>query len=197
VSVARTAFVDRDGVVIELVPDPETWLPESPLRVEDVALIPGAAPALRRLRRAGWRVVGVSNQPAAAKGVVSVQQLDAIQARVRALLTAEDAHFDDFRICLHHPAGTVPELSRECGCRKPAPGMLLDAARELEIDLNCAWMIGDTDNDVQAGRAAGCRTVLIEHEPSAHKRSDCAQSDAQVRNLSEAVTLLLGEERVD
>jgi D-glycero-D-manno-heptose 1,7-bisphosphate phosphatase len=197
VSGARAAFVDRDGTINELVPDPQTGLPESPLRVEDVALIPGAADALRRLAAGGWLLVGVSNQPAAAKGTVSPEQMADVQARVLELLGADGARLDDFRICPHHPEGVVPGLAGPCDCRKPAPGMLLDAARDLDIDLERSWMIGDTDGDVLAGAAAGCRTVLIEQEASGHKRKGTGQPDAVVPDLQDAAALLLGEEPVN
>jgi len=194
---ARAAFVDRDGTINELVPDPQTGHSESPLRVEDVALIPGAAGALRRLAAGGWLLVGVSNQPAAAKGTARRDQLAEVQARVLELLAADGARLDGFRICPHHPAGVVPGLSGRCDCRKPAPGMLIDAARELDIDLKRSWMIGDTDSDVLAGAAAGCRTVLIEQEASSHKRKGTARPDAVMPDLRAAAALLLGEEPVN
>jgi D-glycero-D-manno-heptose 1,7-bisphosphate phosphatase len=195
--VARAAFVDRDGTVNELVADPRTGLPESPLHPDEVALIPGAAAALRELASDGWLLVGVSNQPAAAKGIVTSGQLDDVQGRVIELLTAQKVKFDGFRICPHHPEGVVPELTFGCECRKPAPGMLLDAARELGIDLARSWMIGDTDGDVLAGKAAGCRTILITHGPSSHKRSGTAGPDAIAPNLQAAVALLGRGEPVD
>lgn len=194
---ARAAFIDRDGTVNELIPDPETGRPESPLRAEDVRLIPGAASALRDLAGAGWRLIGVSNQPAAAKGSVSTEQLFAVQARVLELIAAQGVRFDDFRMCLHHPAGVVPELSGLCDCRKPEPGMLLEAARALNVDLARSWMIGDTDADVEAGRAAGCRTVLLTHEPSAHKRSGNQEANIVAPSLHAAARLLLGPEQVN
>jgi D-glycero-D-manno-heptose 1,7-bisphosphate phosphatase len=194
--VTAAVFVDRDGVINELVPDPDTGRPESPLRVADVRLIARAAGALRLLGGAGWRLVGVSNQPAAAKGTISLDELHAIQARVVALLAAEDVRFDDFRLCLHHPEGTVPELSGPCDCRKPAPGMLLDAARGLGIDLARSWMVGDTDGDVEAGRAAGCRTILVEHPDSAHKRTAQLRPDAVVTDLTAAARIILGAKGV-
>jgi D-glycero-D-manno-heptose 1,7-bisphosphate phosphatase len=194
VSGARAAFIDRDGVINELVPDPETGRPESPLRPDDVALIPGAAAALRQLAAAGWLLVGVSNQPAAAKGSTSIEDLEAVQARVARQLEAEGIRFDAFRLCFHHPSGVLPELSRECDCRKPAPGMLLDAADQLGIDLSSSWMIGDTDNDVLAGRAAGCGTILIEHAHSAHKRGRGVHADRVAPSLDAAVAALVREE---
>jgi D-glycero-D-manno-heptose 1,7-bisphosphate phosphatase len=194
--VSRPAvFVDRDGVINELVPDPGSGLLESPLTTGDVALIDGAAAALRRLASAGRLLVGVSNQPSAAKGVMSLDRLYAIQARVLELLVAEGVRFDDFRLCLHHPDGVVAELSRGCDCRKPAPGMLLKVASELDIDLERSWMIGDTDADVLAGRAAGCRTVLVRNPGSAHKREDEVSPDAVAGDLAGAVAeILRGEE---
>ena len=194
---ARAAFVDRDGTINKLVPDPRTGQPESPLRVEDVALIPGAAGALRRLAAADWLLVGVSNQPAAAKGATRPEHLAEVQERVLELLAAEGARLDGFRICPHHPEAVVPELGGPCDCRKPAPGMLIAAAQELDIDLKRSWMIGDTDTDVLAGAAAGCRTVLIEHEGSRHKRKGTGKPDAVMPDLQAAAALLLGEEPVN
>lgn len=195
-SEGAAVFVDRDGVINELVPDPVSGRPESPLRVADVRLIPGAAAGLRGLVDAGWRLVGVSNQPSAAKGLIPLTELHAIQARVLELLAAEGARFDDFRLCLHHPRGVVPALSGDCDCRKPAPGMLVAAARELGVDLRRSWMVGDTDGDVQAGRAAGCRTILVEHPDSDHKRTAELHPDAVVRDLTAAATIILATKGV-
>lgn len=184
-------FVDRDGVINELVPDPVSGRPESPLRAADVKLIPGAAAALARLAGAGRRLIGVSNQPAAAKGLITIDELDGVQARVLELLAAAGVEFDDFRLCRHHPDGVIEGLSGPCDCRKPAPGMLLDAARALAIDLGASWMIGDTDGDVLAGRAAGTRTILIEQPGSAHKRTGGARPDATAGGLPAAVDIIL------
>jgi D-glycero-D-manno-heptose 1,7-bisphosphate phosphatase len=191
VSGYRGALIDRDGVLNALVPYPATGVPESPLRPEDVRLLPGAADAVRRLHDSGWRLLGVSNQPAAAKGAITVPELRAVHARVIALLAADGARFDDFRLCLHHPEGVVPELSGPCDCRKPAPGMLRDGARALDIDLTQSWMIGDTDADVQAGRAAGCATILITQPDSIHKRGGAEQPDRIASDLASAVDLIL------
>ena len=187
----RAAFVDRDGVVNELVRDPASGERESPLSVDDVALIPGAVEGLAALAGAGFLLVGVTNQPAAAKGTVSRTRIEQIQERVIELLAAEGIAFDAFEICLHHPDGILPELSGPCECRKPAPGMLLRAARNLAIDLGRSWMVGDTDADVLAGRAAGCRTALIENPSSAHKRSGSILSDVSAPRLPAAVELIL------
>jgi len=189
--VSAAVFVDRDGVINELAPDPVSGRPESPLEPGPVALLPSVADALRRLRGAGYLLVGVSNQPAAAKGVVSAEQLEQVQARVLALLEREGVTLDAFRLCFHHPDGVDAALTRTCDCRKPAPGMLLDAARVFGIDLAASWMVGDTDGDVAAGAAAGCRTVLVENPASAHKRSCEARPDGRVPDLVAAAELIL------
>jgi D-glycero-D-manno-heptose 1,7-bisphosphate phosphatase len=186
---ARAAFIDRDGVINGGVPDPESGLPESPLHPDQVRLLPGVGPALRELAAAGYLLVGASNQPAAAKGKVSLEELLAVQQRVLELLAAEGAYFDDFKLCLHHPEAVVESLGGSCACRKPAPGMLLEAAAELSIDLANSWMIGDTDADVGAGRNAGCRTVLVEYQGSSHKRG-AAEPDLRAPDLPGAVTAI-------
>jgi D-glycero-D-manno-heptose 1,7-bisphosphate phosphatase len=184
-------FLDRDGVLSELVNDPDSGHPESPLASEQVRLIPGAAAAAARLAEGGYALVCVTNQPAAAKGAATVRQLFDVHHRVLELLAAEGVTLDAWRMCLHHPRGTSEELSRGCDCRKPAPGMLLDAARELELDLARSWMVGDTDADIGAGRAAGCRTMLIDCPGSAHKRSAGIAPDGIAADLDQAVALLL------
>jgi len=191
VSGRAAVFVDRDGVINELVPDPVSGVPESPLRLDDLRLVPGASAALGRLADAGWRLVGVSNQPSAAKGLVSLQELQLVHDRVLELLAADGVRFDAFKLCLHHPEGLVPELRGECECRKPAPGMLLEAARQLGLDRALSWMVGDTDEDVAAGRAAGCHTVLVENPGSAHKRGGDAHPDTIVPDLAAAATIIL------
>ena len=190
-SVARAVFVDRDGVINQLVPDPVTGHPESPLAVGDVLLVAGAAEGLRALADAGWLLVGVSNQPSAAKGLVSPPELEAIQRRVIELLEAQGAVLDGFELCLHHPEGVVSELTGTCDCRKPAPGMLLRASAALGIDRQASWMVGDTAGDIQAGQAAGCRTILVENPDSAHKRTGDLTPTAVAPDLAAAARLIL------
>ena len=188
---APAAFLDRDGVLNEAVPDPQTGAMESPLEVADVRLLQGAADAARRLASAGYALVCVSNQPAAAKGKATIERLQAVHERALALLAEEGVQIATSRLCPHHPEGVVPELTRRCGCRKPAPGMLLHAARALDLDLESSWMLGDTDSDVHAGGAAGCRTVLLEYPRSAHKRAAGGEPDVRATDLPDGVAKLL------
>jgi len=180
-------FLDRDGVLNELVVDPVSGEPESPLAVEQVRLEPGAARAAARLLGEGYLLVCVSNQPAAAKGKASVAQLLAVHARVTDLLAREGVTLAASRICLHHEHGVVPGLGGPCDCRKPAPGMLLDAAAALGLDLSGSWMVGDTDADITAGRAAGCRTLLIRNPASVHKRLQAIEADLAADSLADAM----------
>jgi D-glycero-D-manno-heptose 1,7-bisphosphate phosphatase len=188
--VRSAVFLDRDGVLNELVPDPLTDACESPLDVEDVRLVPGAAVAAAQLARLGYVLVCVSNQPAAAKGTVSVAQLRAVHARVLELLALEGVALDHSRLCLHHEHGVVPRLSKPCSCRKPAPGMLLDAAASLGLDVSSSWMVGDTDADISAGIAAGTRTVLIRNPASVHKRLQAVSPTLTADDLADAVRKL-------
>jgi D-glycero-D-manno-heptose 1,7-bisphosphate phosphatase len=174
-------------VINEPVPDPLTGTPESPYEPSDVHLVPGSARAIERLRDAGFLVIAASNQPAAAKGNATMEQLRAVHDRVVSLLTDEGVQLDDWRYCFHHPDADGP-----CACRKPEPGMLLDAAAEHGIDLSQSWMVGDADRDVEAGHRAGVRTILVEHEGTAHRRKG-APSDAVVRNLSDAAGIIVEE----
>jgi D-glycero-D-manno-heptose 1,7-bisphosphate phosphatase len=188
-------FVDRDGTINEAVRDPESGMPESPLRVEDVRLLPGVAPALDALSAAGFALVCVSNQPAAAKAKVSAEELLLVHEAVIERLAQHDVRVATSRLCLHHPEGSVGCLSWSCGCRKPAPGMLLAAAADLRLNLARSWMLGDTDSDVAAGRAAGCRTVLLEYPGSAHKRPGGTGADLIAGDIGEGVEQLLRRRR--
>lgn len=157
-------FLDRDGVVTAMVYDREHGLLDSPFTVDRVRLLEDAVPFIRRVRAAGFLVFLVTNQPGIAKGTLTRERLDAIHAHVEARLAEGGAALDGVYVCTHHPRGE-PEgdrsLVRECDCRKPRPGLLLRAAREHGLDLARSYMVGDGLGDVQAGRAAGCRTVLV------------------------------------
>jgi D-glycero-D-manno-heptose 1,7-bisphosphate phosphatase len=187
---ATAVFVDRDGVLNELVADPNTGRPESPLRVEDVRLRPEAGRCLGRLRQAGWLIACVTNQPAAAKGTVTEPQLAAVHDRVLELLAADGGTIDANRICPHHPEGIVARLRVACDCRKPASGMLLSVAAELSLDLPGCWLVGDTDTDVEAAAGAGVRALLVANPDSAHKRFSTRPT---VADLPAAVGVILQE----
>lgn len=149
----RAVFLDKDGTIIENVPynvDPEL-----------IRLNPGAEEGLTRLHRAGYLLFVVSNQAGVARGYFPESALQGVETRLRELLGAFGVPLAGFTYCPHHPEGKVEGLSMACECRKPAPGMILRTAAEHGIDLARSWMIGDILDDVQAGRGAGCRTILV------------------------------------
>jgi histidinol-phosphate phosphatase family protein len=150
----RAVFLDKDGTLIEDVPynvDPGL-----------IRLAPDAGPALRALHAAGFRLVVVSNQSGVARGYFPESALVAVERRLRELVGDFGVPLDGFYYCPHHPAGSVPEYTLACECRKPAPGLILRAAGELHLDPRRSWFVGDIPDDVEAGRRAGCRTVLLD-----------------------------------
>lgn len=179
----RALFLDRDGILDELVYYPSSGEWESPRRLADLTMIDGVTEPLRRLVDAGWLLVIITNQPSYAKGKTSREELlevqDAVVVRVGVPIAAS-------YLCFHHPQALVEELRIACDCRKPGARSLRDAARDLDIDLTRSWMIGDQDSDLAAGRAAGCRVALLEHPRSANKRGTI-EPDVRVRDLAELV----------
>lgn len=188
-------FLDRDGVLNELVWDSHTASFESPLLPADVAIVDGAAAGIARANAQGLPVVIVSNQPSAAKGFIGVDELQAIHLRVLELLAAQGAQIDASYLCLHHPEGSDSDLGGICDCRKPAPGLLRQAADDLRLDLSRSWMIGDTDADAGAAKNAGLGgIVVITHPRSAHRRgADAAMADATVMTTTAAFERVLSE----
>ncbi len=153
----KAIFLDRDGTINRYV---------GFLRnIDDFELLPSVAEAIKKINASGYLAIVVTNQPVIARGEVTVPQLQEIHNKMETLLGAEDAYLDAIYYCPHHPhkgyEGEIPGLKIDCDCRKPKPGMLLKAAEDFNIDLSQSWMIGDGENDVKAGKAAGCRTALI------------------------------------
>ena len=187
-------FLDRDGVLNEGVRDPDSGLFESPLKLADVRLLAGAAGAVRRLARRGVCARVRLQSAGGGKGQDVGGRAARVHERVLELLEQQGAHLDASRLCPHHPDGVVDDLSGPCDCRKPAAGMLLDAA---ERAANWTWRVVDDRRHRHrcAGRtAAGCRTVLIEHPGSAHKRRGEASPDLLAADLAEAVAQLLAHD---
>ncbi|HVE69582.1 MAG TPA: HAD family hydrolase [Solirubrobacteraceae bacterium] len=150
-------LLDRDGTIIE-----DVGYPRDP---EDVRLIDGAADGLARLRESGFRLVVASNQSGIGRGLITAAEARAVHERVVAERERHGVALDGARSCPHAPdAG--------CECRKPKPGLLLAAADELGLDLGASFMLGDRLSDVEAGRRAGCRTVLLATDPPAGAQAD-------------------------
>jgi histidinol-phosphate phosphatase family protein len=148
-------FLDKDGTLIEDVP-----YNIDPARIR---LTAGAGDALRRLHAAGYRLIVVSNQSGVAHGYFAEEPLAGVEARLRELLASEGVPLDGFDYCPHHPKGSVARYAVACDCRKPAPGMLRRAIDTHGLDETACWFIGDILDDVEAGRRAGCRTILLDN----------------------------------
>ncbi len=150
----RTAvFLDRDGTIIEDVPYLDN--------VAGVKLLPRAAAAVKRLSETGFRVIGITNQSGVARGLVSEAVVRQVNEYIRGELAHRGANLERFYYCPHHP-----DFSGPCDCRKPAPGMLLRAAADYDLDLSRSYFIGDNVSDVEAGRRAGCHTVRLPGKPA-------------------------------
>jgi D,D-heptose 1,7-bisphosphate phosphatase len=157
----KAIFFDRDGVINELVYHQEQEVIDSPFTAGQFKLLPGVAEAINEIHRAGYLAVVVSNQPGIAKGHMTIEAFAGIKQKMKDDLAARGAFLDGEYYCLHHPEARLEQYKVKCGCRKPEPGLLLQAAQVMNIDLQASWLIGDNLSDVQAGKKAGCRTVLL------------------------------------
>ncbi len=156
----KAVFLDRDGTINKYV---------GFLRnINDFELINGVSEAIKRINASGYLAIVITNQPVIARGEVTYEELNEIHNKMETLLGNHGAYLDSINYCPHHPDsgfdGEIKELKIDCDCRKPKPGLLLKAAEELNIDLSKSWMIGDSKNDIMAGKNAGCKTALIGNE---------------------------------
>jgi len=185
-SMTRAVFLDRDGVINQKAPEGLYVT-----RWEDFHIFPRAIECVAQLNRAGLKVIVVTNQRCVAKRLITIDDLEKLHQRMSSLFAKSGATIDAIYYCPH-------ELNPSCSCRKPAPGMLLDAAREHGIELTESWMVGDSDIDVEAGKNAGCKTVLLlEKGEIARERrrraSDANAADITAHSLPEAIQLILSE----
>ena len=161
----RAAFLDRDGVLNRKAPEGQYVT-----RWEEMEFLPGVHEAIRLLNRAGYFVVVVSNQRCVAKGLITTSELEAMHERMRDELATAGARVDAIYYCPH-------DFEPACNCRKPQPGMLLEAARRHDLNLSESWMIGDSEHDVEAGKRAGCKTArLVEDGAPTVGEADVAAS---------------------
>jgi len=159
-------FLDRDGTINELA-----GLVSSP---DQLRLLPGVPSALRNIKATGALLVLITNQPVVAREMVTEDQLEDIHLHLQEMLQAEGAGLDAIYYCphhpeTHHPEACNPKYRRECDCRKPKPGLIVTAARDLGIELGASFFVGDSSRDIAAGAAAGCTTILV--------RTGCAGAD--------------------
>ncbi len=172
--VVRAVFLDRDGVLNANME--RDGRPVAPTSLSEFRLLPGVEDATRRLKAAGFLLVVVTNQPDVATGRTAIATVEAMHAELRRLLP-----LDDIKACFHVDAD-------RCACRKPKPGLILEAAAQWNIDLPASFMVGDRWRDIEAGNAAGCATILIDY---GHIEDRPAKPNSVVHSLSEATKYIL------
>jgi D-glycero-D-manno-heptose 1,7-bisphosphate phosphatase len=168
----RAVFLDRDGVINKVIF--RNGLPASPRSLEEFGLNDGIRQTARRLKDYGFRIIVVTNQPDLVRGEITKGILDLMTQRMR-----WEIPIDDVFICPH-------DDHHQCSCRKPKPGMLIHAASRWKIDLSSSFMIGDTWKDIEAGKAAGCKTILL--DAAYNQEVEC---DFRVKSLLEAADLII------
>jgi len=176
----KAIFLDRDGTINKYI----GFL----RKPEEFELIDGVAETIKKLNDSGYLVIVITNQPVIARGEVTVEELNTIHNKMETLLGNEGAYVDAIYYCPHHPhkgyEGEIKELKIDCDCRKPKPGLILQAAKDFNIDLDNSWMVGDSDNDIIAGKNAGCKTALI-----SNNKEDYSQ-DETINDLSGIIGIL-------
>jgi D-glycero-D-manno-heptose 1,7-bisphosphate phosphatase len=188
VALKRAVFLDKDGTLIENVP----------YNVDRtrIQLRPGAVDALLLLVGLGYELIVVSNQPGVALGRFPYGALTAVEEHLNDLFLTHGFRLADCYWCPHHPEGTVADYALTCSCRKPMPGLLHAAAAEHGIDLSESWLIGDILDDVEAGRRAGCRTVLVDvGSETEWKPSPLRKPDVIAKDLLEAAEAIMRASR--
>ena len=186
----KAVFLDRDGVINELVLNPQTGEYESPLSENDIKFAPEIFPSLRSLKKAGFLLFVVSNQPNYAKGKLSLELLQKINQSFFKQVFDNGVELSDCFYCFHHPRGVVHDHSGECVCRKPKPYFLLEAQKKYNVDMERSWMVGDQDTDIECGQRAGVKTILVEEKHSSKKRGNSVP-DHQVLDLADAANIIL------
>jgi len=184
-------FIDRDGVIIKIVRYPSKKEPfDSAQNPKDVKLVPNIDKVILWLNQQHIPVIEISNQPGVAKGKMSQKTSDAIETKTHYLLKKSKCKINYVYICPHHPQGIVPKLTKICSCRKPKPGLLIKASKDLNINLNKSIFLGDSTSDIEAGKKAGCSTFLYFHHHNLPEKVKLAQnSNPDFQSINHLQTL--------
>ncbi len=157
----KAVFLDRDGVINEIIYHKEMGIVDSPFTVEQFKLLPEVGNAINRFHNQGFKVILVSNQPGIAKNHFDMEVFEKIKEKMKNELAKAGSMLDAEYYCFHHPEAKIEKYKKICDCRKPKTGMILQATEDHEIDISKSWMIGDGINDIQTGLNVGCKTILI------------------------------------
>lgn len=194
--ISKAVFLDRDGVINEMVYHSDHGIIDSPFTVEQFKLITGAGEAIRMLREKGYKVVLISNQPGIAKGHMSQEMFEDIRNHLKRKLAENDTYLDAEYYCQHHPEAKIEAYKINCDCRKPKPGLIIQAAKDLNIDLSQSWMVGDGLTDIMAGKSAGVKTILLARMKCelCHMMDDInVRPDAITSNVEEAAKYIIND----
>ena len=180
----KAVFLDRDGTIVE-----DVGYLNNP---QQLKFIPGSIEAIKKLNEKGYKVVVITNQSGIARGLISEDMLQTIDKTLHKWILNGGAHLDGVYYCPHHPEHGVYPYRQVCECRKPHPGLIKRAHRELDIDLTQSFMIGDKDSDIEAGKRAGTKTVFV-NSGQGNEKNLSQNPDHKSANLLEAVDWILGQ----
>ncbi len=182
----KAVFLDRDGTIVEDVGylnDPK-----------QIAFIPGSIEAIKKLNEAGFKVVVITNQAGVARGLITEDMLQTIDKTLHKWILSGGAHLDGLYYCPHHPEHGVYPYKQTCECRKPHPGLIKRAQRDLDIDLKQSFMIGDKHSDIEAGKRAGVKTIFVLSGRGREEEGKIKEKpDHTAKNLLEAVNWILAK----
>jgi D-glycero-D-manno-heptose 1,7-bisphosphate phosphatase len=190
---SRAVFLDRDGVLNELVYYPEEGRVGSPLTAKELRVFSYAGESIKRIKELDFKAILISNQPGIAKRQFTLSELERMNKKIRLELARRKCSLDAEYFCLHHPDARVLKYRLNCDCRKPKPGLLLQAAKEHDLDLRNSFFVGDALVDVKAGNAAGCKTILLGHPTTFLSRiieREGAEPDFMLPSLKQVPDLL-------
>lgn len=194
----KACFFDRDGVIVQMIHDLENGHIRTVLNPDQVRFVPGIFELLKTTKNLGYRNIVISNQPDIGLKRISKTNFEKVREIISQRLKKEGIKLDEEYYCFHHPFAELPEYQKKCGCRKPEAGLILQAAKEHNINLKNSFMIGDGVNDVIAGHKTGCKTILIanlleaEYLRLLEERLGKIKPDHIVKNLYEVVKMFEG-----
>lgn len=195
----KALFLDRDGVINELVYFPEAGIADTPINENQVKLVFGVDELITEAKKLGFLIIVVSNQPAVALNKIKEKEFDLINKKIRGLLTGKNAVLDELYYCFHHPFAKVSKYKKNCTCHKPKAGSFFKAAKQFNINLPKSWMVGDGVDDIKAGKKAGCKTILLANINSTEnlriieKQLGNIKPDFLIKKLPEVIKILKKE----
>ena len=192
----KACFFDRDGVIVEMIYDLITGHIQTVKNSDEISFVPGIFELLQATKNLGYKNIIISNQPDIGLKRISKTNFEKVRSIMLQRLKKEGIKLDGDYYCLHHPFAKLKQYKKKCDCRKPEAGLILQAAKDHNIDLKKSWMIGDGVNDVIAGHQAGCKTILIanlletEYLRIVEQKLQGIKPNYLVKNLREAQTIV-------